>query len=229
MKSLDNSQLKKLAMITMLIDHMGAILLERTTLYSIKWIPVLDFLLRMIGRLAFPIFCFLLVQGFIHTSNLKRYIRRLLIFALCSEIPFDLAVFSKLSGEHQNVGFTLLIGILMLSAFSWFEKNTKKPELGYLISTIIAGSAAYLLAVDYSYQGILLIAILYLLRNNNKLKCILGGLLFTYQSAAVFAFPIIYNASGKKGNSRISGRQFYLFYPIHLLILYFFKIMILTF
>ena len=226
MKSLDNAQLKKLAMITMLIDHIGAILIEKTSLYYVNGFSAIDLILRTIGRLAFPIFCYLLVQGFIHTSNIRKYVIRLSLFAICSELPFDLAVSNGLSFEHQNVGFTLTIGILMLCAYKWFENRKEKPLLGYLLCTTVACVTAYFLSVDYSYQGILLITILYLLRHDNKTKCILGALLFTYQWTAVLAFPLIYNSSGEKGTSRITGRAFYLFYPVHLLILYFIKIMI---
>ena len=107
-KGLTGSTLKIIAMIAMLIDHIGAAVLVRVirstgdmSLYEGYTI------LRKIGRIAFPIFCFLLVEGFIHSSDKKKYALRLGIFALLSEVPFDLAFQSKVVGfEYQNVFFT---------------------------------------------------------------------------------------------------------------------------
>jgi hypothetical protein len=87
--------LKTLALFTMVIDHYGAIFQSDIIIY------------RIIGRLAFPIYCFLLVEGYFHTSNIKKYAARLLIFAFISEIPFDLAFFGHVGFEHQNIFFTL--------------------------------------------------------------------------------------------------------------------------
>ena len=96
--------LKMIAITTMLIDHVGAVLLPQ---YPI---------LRIIGRIAFPIFCFLLVEGFMHTHDVIRYMTRIGLFALISEIPFDLLFYGRiLDGTHQNVFFTLFIGLVMLT------------------------------------------------------------------------------------------------------------------
>src|SRR5690554_6284341 len=87
--------LKILALTTMIIDHYGAILQSNILIY------------RIIGRLAFPIYCFLLVEGYFNTSNVKNYAKRLFIFALISEIPFDLVFYGQIGFEHQNIFFTL--------------------------------------------------------------------------------------------------------------------------
>ncbi|NLC03985.1 MAG: TraX protein, partial [Tissierellia bacterium] len=91
--------LKIIALISMVIDHYGAIFQSGIDIY------------RIIGRLAFPIYAFLLVEGYTHTRDVKKYGRRLLIFALVSELPFDLAFYGKLSFTHQNIFFTLFIGL----------------------------------------------------------------------------------------------------------------------
>ena len=80
--------------------------------------------MRMIGRVAFPIFCFLLIQGFLHTHDVKKYAARLFAFALISELPFDLAFKGKIDFSYQNVFFTLFIGLMTMIAFRWIEEHT---------------------------------------------------------------------------------------------------------
>ena len=101
--------LKWIAIVSMLIDHMGAILFP-------QYIEM-----RIVGRLAFPIYCFLLAEGAVHTSNIRRYEIRLLAFACLSDIPFDLAFFGGVTLEHQNVFFTLLLGVLVIEQFQKHE------------------------------------------------------------------------------------------------------------
>lgn len=140
-RGLTGSTIKIIAVITMLIDHIAAAVLTRMLIvrgyYSVweneetafRWMAENGGLLgamlvmRMIGRLGFPIFCFLLTEGFQKTRNLKKYILRLGLFALISEIPFDLAFSGQvLEFQYQNVYFTLLIGILGLAAFDFVAK-----------------------------------------------------------------------------------------------------------
>ena len=113
--------LKLTALMTMLIDHIGAGILERllidgyVTDYALYLkIYQLDTVLRIIGRISFPIFCFLLAEGFLHTRSRRGYAFRLLVFALLSEIPFDLLFSGGLNRNSQNVFWTLLIGLLVL-------------------------------------------------------------------------------------------------------------------
>jgi len=128
-RGLSGTTLKYIACITMLIDHIGASCIEagllmpglesgafsRSTLSSVPLFQ-LDRLLRYVGRLAFPIFCFLLVEGFVHTHDVKRYIRRLLLFGLISEVPFDLAFFrTPFNPTNQNVYWTLALGVLAMA------------------------------------------------------------------------------------------------------------------
>ena len=120
---LSGSALKWIAIVTMLIDHTGAVVIEQGALEWAGWYWV-DFALRVIGRFAFPIFAFLLVQGFLHTRSVPRYLARLTAFALISELPFDLA-----TGDcwydpgHQNVFFTLATGLVTLAALRWCERQ----------------------------------------------------------------------------------------------------------
>ena len=141
---LSGTALKYIACITMLIDHIGASCIEAGILLpalaagaaSCGGIPVstllaADRVLRYIGRLAFPIFCFLAVEGFLHTHDVKKYVRRLLLFGLLSEVPFDLAFFrTPFAPQHQNVYWTLALGVLAMAGLKRFEKENGLPGWG---------------------------------------------------------------------------------------------------
>lgn len=222
-KKYDGIDLKYIAMATMLIDHIGVVFIENTELYSIESFQILDVCIRLIGRIAFPLFAFLLVEGFQHTGNLRNYAARLLVFAFISEIPFDLAASGKLTWAHQNVFFTLFIGLLVLKGLEFAQTKASSRTLYYTISgfSVIAGClAACFLSVDYSYMGVLLIVILYLLRDEPKKQCIIGAILFSYELTSILSFFMIYRYTGQKGSTKLPKYAFYAFYPAHLLILW---------
>lgn len=142
---LSGSTVKIIAVIAMLIDHAAAAVLARYLVQGIRsaadnqaaWAWQQEHIsfylvynvMRAIGRLGFPIFCFLLVEGFQRTRNVKKYALRLGIFALISEIPFNLAICGQtFHTGYQNVYFTLLLGLLALSGFRFFEKAEKQEE-----------------------------------------------------------------------------------------------------
>lgn len=214
----------------MLLDHTAKIISFQSTTQSVPYAAEPNQLLESIqnvfpifitiGRLAFPLFCFLLVEGFIHTSNTTKYLVRLFLFALISEIPYDLAFSHQLIDlESQNVFFTLLIGLLVIIGLKKFSTFTVK---NVLISLTIVGSGIFLaewMQTDYGgWIGVLLIVSLYLFRNFPLLKSILGGLILLQNSLfGPFAFILIYFYNGKRG--RQWKYFFYWFYPVHLLIL----------
>lgn len=224
-KILNGSMLKTIAVVTMFIDHFALVVLywgilypnipivEGTDLYKVYEIYQVC---RFIGRFAFPIFCFLLVEGFIHTSNRKKYAIRLAIFAVLSELPFNLAVDNQLfSLEHQNVFFTLLIGLLTIWAMEYLERI--QPIFMWLAALLGCG-LAYVIQCDYDYQGILLIVILYLFRHYRLLQAAAGALSLYWEWPAMLSFIPILMYNGKKGwNMKYFT---YVFYPAHLLILY---------
>lgn len=228
-KKYDSDVLKLIAMLSMLIDHTGAALIENTALYDVESFRMLLVTLRLVGRLAFPIFAFLLVEGFLHTSNVYRYFMRLWLCALISEIPFDLAIFGELTFRRQNVFFTLSLGLAMLLMI---RESEKKNVAGLRHKIICIGSIlvtcilAYKLSTDYSYMGILLIGILYLLRSDRQKQCVLGAFLFCTELTAMLAFPILLRYSGNKGNLNLPRWAFYLFYPLHLLLLWAIRILL---
>ncbi len=141
-RGISGSTIKIIAIIAMLIDHVAAVVLGRQIMANglldaaaggearlMSWITdngTLYFsyqVMRMIGRLGFPIFCFLLVEGFQRTRNVKKYALRLGLFALISEIPFNLAITGKVwHVGYQNVYWTLLLVLLALCAYDFFSK-----------------------------------------------------------------------------------------------------------
>ena len=133
-KGIPGSTLKLIAIFTMLIDHTAATIIDRTLmarrmegmngnstqnyLLNSYFLSILDMIMRLIGRIAFPIFCFLLVEGFLNTHNKLKYTLRLTAFAFISDIPFDLAFNGKpFDFSYQNVFFTLFVAMLVMVGF----------------------------------------------------------------------------------------------------------------
>lgn len=214
--------LKLWAMWSMLIDHAGAVLIENTSLYQITGFRMLAVACRLIGRISFPLICFLLIEGFCHTEDRRKYLMRMGCFTLISEIPFDLAFFGKLDLQRQNVFFTLFTGILLLYALEKAETLEHSPLIRsfMMAAAILAGCAAATAGrFDYSYMGILLIAALYLFRKDRKKQCIAGAVLSLYELTAALAFILVGKYNGEKGDGRLPRNWFYIFYPLHLLVL----------
>ena len=185
--------------------------------------------MRGIGRTAFPIFCFVLVEGLYHTHDVKRYLLRLFAFALVSEIPFDLALSDRiLEFGAQNVFFTLFLGLLATALIKCvMEKQGWDMPLKLSLSVLIGIAAiwaAYFLKTDYSGMGILLILIFYVFRSDRVRACIVGYISMMWECLCFPAFICIYFYNGKKGNG--NKWFFYLFYPVHLLLLYALRIVI---
>ena len=223
-KMLSGSSLKWIAIVTMFIDHIGAVILEPYLLRggvdggTFSRLLQLNTTLRLIGRFAFPIFAFLVVEGFMHTSNLKKYISQLGIFALISEIPFDLAGSGVLlEFTHQNIYFTLFIGLLAIAIFD----NFKSLRLMKWLIPIIGMVVGEVLMVDYGAMGVLVIFIFYYFHDDFKLRNLFNGILFLQQMTAVLALIPIQLYNGKRGKQ--NKYFFYLFYPAHLLLLFFIR------
>lgn len=229
---LDGSFLKTIAVLTMLIDHTAAgiiwlsvikpaVPLEKGSgLYRLYLIYRL---MRGIGRIAFPIFCFMLTEGFRYTRSRKSYALRLLLFALLSEIPFDLGLYHRVFYPgHQNVIFTLLLGFLLMWGWDISGQKIRSALLSDLVRFLVLIGiclAAFLLKTDYDFRGILLISVLYLLRYSPLAQLTAGALVMYWEWPAVLiAFPLLALYSGKKGKG--SKYFFYLFYPLHLLLLF---------
>ena len=218
---LSGSALKMIAVITMLIDHIGAVLLSMYqpaqkilfTLFGREYTVYLIF--RDIGRAAFPIFCFLLLEGFRHTRSRFLYGRNLLLFALLSEIPWNLMFTNTLRYERQNVFFTLFLGYLAFCAIEYFQTRPSMQLLcilGLLVVSIF-------LKADYGWRGYIFLLIMYYMRDDKPGQAILGSCWLYYEWRASFAFLSINLYNGKRGFIRGKSAKyfFYWFYPVHII------------
>lgn len=214
--------LRLLALFAMVLDHAGLALF-----------PALG-ALRAAGRIAFPLYCFLLVQGFMHTRDVRAYGRRLLLLAILSEIPFDLLIFGRMvSPMEQNVLFSLLFALMALYSFSLLRKDLLQAAL---VLAMLALSAMAL-RLSYGWLSVALCLCFYLLRENRLRMCLCaGGVLLLYSLSlflsgvdplwalvslcALFSLLPIFFYSGRPGPRRPwLSLLFYASYPAHLLIL----------
>ena len=235
--------LKIIACLSMLIDHIGIV-------FGIVFF-------RIAGRIAFPIFAFLISNGFLHTKNVKKYVLRLVLLALISEIPFDLFLYGKMFyWGKQNVIFTLLLGLLFIVTADYLKKH----NLIWLSVFPLAFSClmAVFIKCDYGYIGVAAVAVFYLFSNSRLLTA--ASFIWVYMWNVISyvlysSFPVLrnipviiqtslptfshnirvfgilalipilmYNGEygiDKKYNNAVKY-GFYLFYPVHLLILYVF-------
>lgn len=228
-QKLSAGALKIIAIITMVIDHFAAGVYASlyNKGYLFKWgiqdnaVEIYD-ICRNIGRFAFPVFCFLLVEGFFYTKSRLKYLRNLVIFALVSEVPFDLLLMGGIGFNGQNVFFTLAIALGTIWGIETVKKKFQNKGVVNVVMQIVIIVAGCILAfgldTDYSYYGIVLVLIFYYYRHNRLLACILGYIWFTFEPWSFPAFIALLFYSGKRG---IGLKYFfYAFYPAHLLLLY---------
>lgn len=247
-RCLSSNALKGIACISMLIDHTGIVFFDSN--------PVM----RAVGRLAFPIFAFLIVQGLLHTSDVRRYMGRLLIFALLSEVPFDLAMYDCIwYPGAQNIFFTLALGLFVIYTFETIGPLRRwAAEIAF-----VSALAAEFLRFDYGMAGIGVILLFYWCvkerqaggrtgepesaegvpegfsprlpdgeavekayfgRRQNLEIVLLSSLAYILclgmkQLYALLAMIPINMYNGKRGRLRLKY-VFYLFYPMHLLLIW---------
>lgn len=220
-KGISQETLKLIACLTMLLDHTAAVLVYDYWPYVI---------MRGLGRIAFPIYCFLLAEGAHYTKSPGKYALRLLIGALLSEIPFDLALFGKLTWEYQNVMVTLLLGFGAL----WAMKRLENPLLKMLVCLPFI-PLGELLHTDYGSLGVLLIAMLGLFRDlpmGRLMQCVCVCLVCALIPSMEIQFgvfqvsleligilsilPLLLYFGKKHTKNKWVQWAFYLFYPAHL-------------
>ena len=215
--SLNMNQLKTIAMIFMFIDHLAYVMIERGVGLGGNFYMI-DRIMRGMGRIAFPIFCFTIVEGFQRTSDVRAYLKRLIIFALISEIPFDLAFRSAfISMSFQNVFWTLAFGLAAIMLYEDYWMPRWKKTLGLFACFFLP----YLFHTDYSIYGVLTIFLMYQFRKEPLKMCMIGYIVLLLQSTsevwAVFGFLMILLYNGQRG--RGNKIFYYAFYPGHLLLL----------
>ena len=220
MGGLSGTALQWLATVTMTVDHIGVVLMRGSSQY---------YAFRMIGRTAFPIYAFLLVQGMIHTKSLKNFALRLAVFALISELPFDLAFYNRpFYFGHQNIFFTLLIGVLGICGL--MRSQNAPAKFGVILAVALL---AQLLNTDYGAIGVVLITLFWQLRDARAGTAITMLVFVTgmtldagpiYLFAALSLVPMLCYNGLRGGASSGAGAfirrwGFYLYYPAHLLVL----------
>ena len=206
----------------MLIDHLAAFLPGdfmdmKETLFMIGNKAIsLRMLMHYIGRTAFPLFAFLITEGFTHTHDRKKYGINLFIFALISEIPWNLAHTGDLFYARQNVFFTLLLGYLGLCALEYYKDDYKKK----IITLACLLGVSLVLRADYTCFGFGFIILLYLL--DRRMMAILGCCMLPSRWIGGLAFVPILMYNGERGFAKAKWIKyaFYIFYPLHLLVLY---------
>jgi len=212
----------------MFIDHIGAGILEQSDFFMGNYWEI-DFLVRGIGRIAFPIFCYLITQGCAYTHSRVKYALNLFIFALISEIPYDLLFWcTPVDWGHQNVYLTLLIGLLSIWLMDIVEKRELKFGILLEIPILAIGAIlAELLETDYGAWGVLLIGIIFLSKKTKKIQCITSVIFiitspFYMNMSLLEAFGaiafIFIGISTSERKNKINKYVFYALYPIHLLI-----------
>lgn len=216
-KGFSASFLKIIAMITMFIDHSAVGLLEDNLIR----IPNIDtsqiyFLMRNIGRIAFPIYLFLLIEGYHRTKDVKKYITRLLIFALISEMPFNYVLSGRfLNFDYQNIFFELALLMIMFHMLNSYEDN-KLLSVGIVCLIAVISTA---IRADYLFLGIIAGAVMYYgygTRKNRAISTVIGFLFEAIVMPLVLISPIlIYFYNGEKGKS-LNKYFYYAFYPGHL-------------
>ncbi|MBQ8420429.1 MAG: hypothetical protein IJY37_08780 [Clostridia bacterium] len=258
-KCITSFDLKMMALITMFIDHLGGMVLRPLIQASFSitaethinaslsdrlliWISEhqdvmtnLYWIMRTIGRCAFPIYCFLIVQGFLHTRSVKKYMLRLALFAIGTEMFLDFGSQGVLLNfDDSNVFFTLLAGLAVIAFVAymepycrtWSEKAGKNlifwlTYIGVVLLALIPICViVYFLHSDYSIYGVLTIVVMYLFRKYRLLSYALGLMMLirlNFTSITIFAFVVLiplalYN--GEKGKS--AKYFFYAFYPLHI-------------
>ena len=263
LKGISCSALKFYAVILMVIDHIGAAVLyflikdygcqynhPETFFQTGAALPVIYFFLRLIGRLSFPIFCFMLVEGFFHTRSRWKYAFKLLIFSFLSEVPFDMAfTHHVLTFNKQNVFFTLFIALMVMWGLEFVEeKKMSQADSDFfsnkmtqnifaacieLIIICLGMYAAILLKTDYAEKGVAAIIAMYMVYRyygryaEDRAKAHMSVMAAGVLVLALFSFDEAMAFLNLPVIARYNGKRgkgmkyfFYIFYPAHLMLLY---------
>lgn len=209
---LNGTWLKIFAALLMVVDHIGAVLFPE------------NIMLRIIGRLSFPIFAFFVAEGIAHTKNRVKYMCRLLIAGVVSQPVFSLCVVGNVSIEKVNIMFTFFLAVLIVWIYEKLPEN--KKLYGFIVAAGIALLSDYF-HFDYGDYGVVLVVLYYFLRDTRWVALTAGGIfqiaagIGIQRYSAVSMIPLLlYN--GKPGKN--IKYFFYVFYPAHLLVLYLIKI-----
>lgn len=216
---INGAQLKYIAFLSMFIDHFNKAIITPMLNYQQPLVTI-STIFDIIGRIAFPIFAFMIVEGFFKTKSRTKYLRNLIIFAIISEIPFDMfqsKVF--INNRSQNIMWALALGLLTLMIVDKLKEKIKNHYVWLGISIIIVlinATIATLLSFDYDYYSTIIIFILYLFYDNRLVASILSYFIIIKEVYSILGFAVINFYNGEKGKQNKIFN--YLFYPVHLLI-----------
>lgn len=232
---LTSGHLKIIACGAMFLSHLA----QSGLLYQMGYTKSAD-LFMLIGRISMPLFCFMAVQGIILSKNREKYLQRLIIFAFISEIPFDLVIADSVFFIYsQNVFFSLFLGTFMVYLWEKIKESQLKTTFKIAFA-IIVFLGIYFLAgffmTDYDSRAIVAIGLLYLAKESRILTALailiafafeakIGGDYLSIPYMVYLSIPLIFLYNGKRGT--YNKWYFYAFYPVHLLIIYLLKIILL--
>ncbi len=224
---LDGTMLKIIAMISMVLDHVGDVFFPDAV-----W-------MRAAGRIAMPLFAFCVAEGYHYTKDKIKYMRRLGAFALISEVPFDLAFSRKIDFSHQNIMLSFLIAVAALMLYDAIQdgigpfsglKQAMRKAAG-IAAVILMSILSLILKCDYTIFAVISVFLFYVLRGKPFPIPQAGGVAFlaATRTMGYYAFTglsliplLLYNGKRGKGLKWL----FYVFYPAHLLLIYLVKLIV---
>lgn len=216
----NGAQLKYVAFISMLIDHVNNALIT-PYLDGTGFLLYLSNIFSVLGRIAFPIFVFFIVEGFFKTDSRKKYLMALLIFGVISEVPFDMFTSKTFFSPYwNNILFTLALCLVTIWIIDTLKEKIYNKILWYVVSVVIVGIFGFLameLSLDYDYHAIVVAYIFYIFYDKPILGAGLGYLSIIKELYSFIGFAMTLTYNGER------GKQYrwinYFFYPVHLLIL----------
>ena len=218
---LTNNQLKIIAMLSMLIDHIGVAMFPNVMI------------LRIIGRLAFPIFAYMIAEGCFYTKNKARYFFMIFGLGMICQLVF----FFFMGSLYQGILMTFSFSIICIYAIDYYLKKREWKSLSLMIFTVFSVSFISInlpmilnktdFEFDYTALGILLPVVIYYSKNKllkmlftAVILILLSDIYFTYQLYSLLAIPLLLLYNGERGKYKLKY-LFYIFYPLHLVLVYF--------
>lgn len=232
---LSGNGLKIITLVAMFFDHLAWVIID-PRVYAVfgksfpSIIPIDEigkscalclssYLFHFIGRISMPVFLFMISEGIEHTRSTVKYGLRLLVLALISEIPFDVAVYrTTWYSNYQNVFFTLFLALIAMYAI---KQINNQPVLAVIVP-LICCVAAWFLKSDYSFRGVLMGCIIQIFRKRKTLACALACSVLIISNPIYFtsllSVPLVYLYNGERGPKL--KYFFYFFYPTHFVLLH---------
>lgn len=219
LKGINGAQLKYIAFASMFIDHFNKAIIT-PFLTGTGPMVIITTIFDILGRIAFPIFAFMVVEGFFKTKSQWKYLRNLLFFAVISEIPYDMFQSAEFVNTwSQNILWGLALGLFTIMVIDKLKDYIKKRPLWVFVSLLLVALSSLgsmLISSDYEYYAIIIIYLYYIFYDKRLLASGLGYLVIIKEIYAILGFATVLLYNGEKGKQNKIFN--YLFYPVHLLI-----------